>query len=105
NEAQTLDTQLNVFATFDPKLPPAYQNVDSVFLANIDPELQAKVIDQVKAPKLVGIDSMNLWINIKKQALTAAMKRVDVAFMNETEARLFSGEHNIVKAARAIQRV
>lgn len=105
NEAQTLDTQLNVFANFDPKLPESYRGADTVFLANIDPELQRKVLEQVKEPKLVGMDSMNLWINIKKDALTKTMKGVDIAFMNETEVRLYSGEHNIVKAGRAVQRV
>ena len=105
NEAQTLDTQLNVFADFDPKLPEQYRAAESVFLANIDPDLQRKVLEQVKSPKLVGMDSMNLWINIKKDSLTKTMKGVDVVFMNETECRLFSGEHNIVKAGRAVQRL
>ncbi len=105
NEAQTLDTQLNVFAGFDPKLPDEYRRAETVFLANIDPDLQRRVLEQVKEPRLVGIDSMNLWINTKRSALVEAMKGVDVVFMNESEARLFSGEHNIVKAARAIQRV
>lgn len=105
NEAQTLDTQLNVFADFDPKLPESYRGAETVFLANIDPDLQRRVLEQVAAPKLVGMDSMNLWINIKKDSLTKTMKGVDIAFMNETEVRLFSGEHNIVKAGRAVQRV
>ena len=105
NEAQTLDTQLNVFADFDPKLPDSYKKAESVFLANIDPDLQQKVLAQVDAPRLVGVDSMNLWINIKKESLTKTMKGVDVVFMNESEVRLFSGEHNIVKAGRAVQRI
>ncbi len=105
NEAQTLDTQLNVFADFDPKLPDSYKKADAVFLANIDPDLQRKVLAQVDSPRLVGLDSMNLWINIKKESLVQTIKGVDVVFMNETEVRLFSGEHNIVKAARAVQRI
>src|SRR5688572_28105342 len=105
NEAQTLDTQLNVFASFQPKLPASYVDAETVFLANIDPDLQRSVLEQVKNPKIVGLDSMNLWINIKKESLTKTLKLVDIAFMNETEARLFSGEHNIVKAARAIQKL
>lgn len=105
NEAQTLDTQLNVFAGFDPKLPASYRKAETVFLANIDPDLQLKVLEQVESPRLVAMDSMNLWINIKKESLTRTMKATDVVFMNETECRLFSGEHNIVKAARAVQRL
>jgi sugar/nucleoside kinase (ribokinase family) len=105
NEAQTLDTQLNVFAGFDPSLPAGYRTADAVFLANIDPDLQTKVLAQVESPKLVGLDSMNLWINIKRESLTATMKGVDVVFMNEGEVRLYAGEHNIVKAGRALQRV
>lgn len=105
NEAQTLDTQLNVFASFNPKLPDQYKDADTVFLANIDPTLQRQVLDQVKNPKLVGMDSMNLWIQTKRSDLEKTIKGVDVVFLNETESRLLSGEHNIVKAARAIQRI
>lgn len=103
NEAQTLGTDLNVFADFDPKLPAHYADAQTVFLANIDPDLQRKVLSQVKAPKLVGMDSMNLWINIKRDSLIETIGMVDVLFLNETESRLLSGEHNIVKAARGIQ--
>lgn len=103
NEAQTLGTDLNVFADFDPKLPAHYADAQTVFLANIDPDLQRKVLAQVKAPKLVGMDSMNLWINIKRDSLIQTIAMVDVLFLNETESRLLSGEHNIVKAAKGIQ--
>lgn len=103
NEAQTLGTDLNVFADFDPKLPAHYADAQTVFLANIDPDLQRKVLAQVKAPKLVGMDSMNLWINIKRDSLIQTIGMVDVLFLNETESRLLSGEHNIVKAAKGIQ--
>ncbi len=105
NEAQTLDTQLNVFATFNPVLPEEYKGADTVFLANIDPTLQRQVLEQVKTPKLIGMDSMNLWIDIKRAELEKTIRCVDVLFVNETESRLLSGEHNIVKAARAIQRI
>lgn len=103
NEAQTLDTKLNVFADFDPKLPDSYRNVDTVFLANIDPELQLKVLKQVERPKLVAMDSMNFWIQGKNEALRETISHVDVLFLNDGEARQLSGEHNIVKAARAVQ--
>lgn len=105
NEAQTLGTDLNVFADFDPILPASYLDARTVFLANIDPDLQRKVLTQVKSPKLIGMDSMNLWINIKRDALIQTLQLVDVLFLNEGETRLLSGEHNIVKAARAVQRL
>jgi sugar/nucleoside kinase (ribokinase family) len=103
NEAQTLGTDLNVFADFDPQLPASYVDAQTVFLANIDPDLQRKVLSQVKNPKLVGMDSMNLWINIKRDSLIQTIGMVDVLFLNETESRLLSGEHNIVKAAKGVQ--
>lgn len=105
NEAQTLDTQLNVFADFDPTLPEAYRKCQTVFLANIDPELQLKVLQQVEQPKLVAMDSMNLWIQIKKEKLQETLRHVDIMFLNDAEARQLSGEHNIVRAARAIQKM
>jgi sugar/nucleoside kinase (ribokinase family) len=105
NEAQTLGTDLNVFADFDPNLPASYVDARTVFLANIDPDLQRRVLAQVKSPKLIGMDSMNLWINIKRDSLIQTIGMVDVLFLNETESRLLSGEHNIVKAAKAVQRL
>jgi sugar/nucleoside kinase (ribokinase family) len=105
NEAQTLDTQLNVFADFDPTLPESYRKADTVFLANIDPELQLKVLEQVENRKLVAMDSMNFWIQGKREALMETIRHVDVMFLNDAEARQLSGEHNIVKAARGIQKM
>lgn len=103
NEAQTLDTQLNVFQDFAPKLPEAYKNAPYVFLGNIHPELQSQVLDQVKGPKLVAADTMNFWINGTREALLKTLKRVDLLFVNDAELRQLSGEHNIVKAARAVR--
>lgn len=105
NEAKTLDTQLNVFAGFDPVLPESYRDAQTVFLANIHPALQKKVLEQVKKPRLVAMDSMNFWIQGEKSALQEVLQRVDLCFVNEGEARQLSGEHNIVRAARAIQRM
>ncbi|MBJ6765583.1 sugar kinase [Myxococcaceae bacterium JPH2] len=102
NEAQTLDTQLNVFQSFSPKLPEAYRDTPYVFLGNIHPELQAQVLDQVKAPKLVAADTMNFWIKGSRAALLKTLERVNLLFVNDAEARQLSGEHNVVKAARAI---
>ena len=102
NEAQTLDTQLNVLMDFKPQLPPAYQETDVLFLANIDPELQLEVLDQVKQPRLVACDSMNFWISSKPDALKEVIKRVDIVIINEGEARMLTNEPNLVKAARQI---
>lgn len=103
NEAQTLDTQLNVFADFAPNLPEHFKDTPFVFLANIHPELQLRVLDQVRSPKLIGMDTMNLWINIERPRLLQLLPRVDVLTINDGEARLLAGEPNVVKAARAIQ--
>jgi sugar/nucleoside kinase (ribokinase family) len=105
NEAQTLDTQLNVFADFSPDLPAAYRSADFVFLGNIDPVLQSRVLDQVQKPKLVAADTMNFWIQGKREALLKTLSRVDLLFVNDGEARQLSGESNIVKAAKAIQKM
>lgn len=102
NEAQTLDTQLNVLLEFKPQLPPAYRDTDVLFLANIDPELQLEVLDQVKNPRLVACDSMNFWISSKPAALKEVIKRVDIVIINEGEARMLTGEPNLIKAARQI---
>lgn len=103
NGRDTLDTQLGVFETFEPKLPEAYVESDYLFLANIVPALQLKVLEQMKRPKLVGLDSMNLWIDIARDDLVKVIGKVDVLTINEEEAMQLTGEHNIVKAARAIR--
>ncbi len=105
NEAQTLDTQLNVFADFAPELPEHFRDTPYVFLANIHPELQLRVLDQVRSPKLIGMDTMNLWINIERERLLKLLPRIDVLTINDGEARLLAGEANVVKSARAIQKM
>jgi sugar/nucleoside kinase (ribokinase family) len=102
NTAHTLDTQLNVLATFQPVLPPAFRDTGFVFLGNIDPDLQRSVLDQVKAPRFVACDTMNFWIGSKRASLLETLRRVDLLFVNDAEARQLAGEHGIVKAARAI---
>ncbi len=102
NEAQTLDTQLNVFQSFQPKLPAGYRDAKHVFLGNIHPELQAEVVDQVKGAELVAMDTMNFWIQGSLAALKKTLARVNLLFVNDAEARQLAGEHNVVKAARAI---
>jgi sugar/nucleoside kinase (ribokinase family) len=103
NAAKTLDTKLNVFGSFKPVLPDSYRDADCVFLANIDPDLQLEVLTQVRRPKLVAADTMNLWINIKKDRLLELLKRIDLMVLNEGEARQLTGEAGLVKAGRRIQ--
>ena len=102
NEAKTLDTQLNVFQSFKPKLPESYKDKKIVFLANIDPDLQREVLKQVKKPVLVACDTMNFWIEGKKDSLLETLKLVDILLINDGEARELSGEPNLVKAANKI---
>ncbi|MEW6599852.1 MAG: PfkB family carbohydrate kinase [Nitrospirota bacterium] len=102
NEARTLDTQLNVFQSFKPKLPESYKDKKVVFLANIDPDLQRDVLSQVKNPSLVACDTMNFWIGGKKDSLLKTLKLVDILLINDGEARELSGEPNLVKAANFI---
>ena len=103
NEAKTLDTKLNVFESFSPVLPEPYRYSEVIFLANIDPTLQREVLSQVHKPKLVACDTMNFWIEGKKDELIKTLALVDILLINESEARELAGEPNLVKAARAIQ--
>jgi sugar/nucleoside kinase (ribokinase family) len=98
----TLDTQLNVFADFRPKLPESYRDAELLFLGNIHPALQLEVLDQVRTPKLVALDTMNFWIEGERAALKQVLGRVDTFILNDEEARQLSGEHNLPRAARAI---
>ncbi len=102
NQARTLDTQLNVFAGFRPELPPAWRDSRYLFLGNIDPDLQRRVLDQVREPHFVACDTMNYWIETKRASLLETLRRVDMLFVNDAEARELAGEANVVKAARAI---
>jgi sugar/nucleoside kinase (ribokinase family) len=102
NEAKTLDTQLNVFASFAPQLPEKYLNADYVFLANIDPELQLDVLKQVVRPQVVACDTMNFWIDGKRDALVKTLKYVDILLINDAEVRQLADEPNMVKAAQKV---
>ena len=101
-EATTLRTDLNVFADFEPRLSDAQKNCDFLFLANILPQLQYKVVSQANA-KFVVADTMNLWINTENAALKQVLSCINMLILNEAEAQLLSGEHHIVLAARKIQ--
>jgi len=100
--AETLDTQLNVFADFHPRLPDDYRNTPYVFLANIHPSLQLEVLEQVSKPKLVVMDSMNFWIQGSKSELTQVMRRADIVLLNDGEVRQYAETPNLISAGRAI---
>jgi sugar/nucleoside kinase (ribokinase family) len=102
NEAQTKFTDLNVFENFVPKIPAAYEDSKFLFLANIMPELQLDVRRKMPNVVLVGGDTMNLWINIKRAELLETLKEVDILLINDGEAKLLAGENSLVLAARKI---
>lgn len=102
NEAQTLETHLNVFEGFQPSLPESFRDAPIVFLANIDPELQSEVLRQVRKPRLIACDTMNFWIGGKRDVLIRTLGQVDILIINEGETRQLAEEPNLVKAARAI---
>jgi sugar/nucleoside kinase (ribokinase family) len=103
NEARTLETQLNVFERFAPKIPPSYLDSEFVFLGNIDPVLQLHVRRQLPCARLVALDTMNFWIKGKLEDLKKTLRAVDVLLVNEGEARMLSGDHNLKRAAKAIR--
>lgn len=102
NEAKTLKTELNVFEHFNPQLPTNFKSSSFVFLANIAPELQLQVLNQVNNPMVVGMDTMNFWIQSKKSALLDVLKKVKVVLINEGEADLLTGSSNAIEAAPKI---
>ena len=99
---ETLETRLGVFASFRPKLPAPFRAARFVFLGNIDPELQLGVLDQIAQPKLVACDTMNYWIQSKRDRLLALLRRIDILMVNDSEARELSGDWNIYRAAQWI---
>ena len=105
NEARTLETHLNVFEEFSPKIPGSYLDSEFVFLGNIDPVLQLHVRRQLPNARLAALDSMNYWIKGKPEELKKALAEVDVLLINETEARMLSGISNLKKAAEVIQKM
>ena len=103
NSRDTLVTDLNVLMDFNPKIPDAYQGAEFVMLGNLDPVIQKQVIEQLKPrPKLIVMDTMNFWMDIKMAELLEVLKMVDVLLVNDSEARQLSGEFSIVKAAKKI---
>jgi sugar/nucleoside kinase (ribokinase family) len=102
NVAHTEDTQLGVFAEFEPKLSERSRQADTLFLANIQPDLQRQVRAQCAAPRFSGLDSMNLWIETAQDSLRAAISEVDCLVVNDAEIRMLTGESNLARAARAV---
>jgi sugar/nucleoside kinase (ribokinase family) len=102
-ERDTLATELGVFATFQPRIPEAWLGSEYVFLANIHPALQAEVLAAVTGPRLVALDTMNLWIETTRADLVALLAKVDVLMVNDSEARQLSGQRSLAAAAAAIK--
>jgi sugar/nucleoside kinase (ribokinase family) len=103
NDRTTLRTDLNVFADFQPKLPPSYRSASHLFLGNIQPALQRSVLKQMRGLRLAGGDTMNYWICDYRHELVAAIEDWNVLLINDSEARLLSGENNLGKAAKIVQ--
>jgi len=103
NDRTTLTTELNVFAGFNPKLPPSYRNAPYLMLGNIQPALQKSVFGQMSRPRLTGGDTMNYWINDFRPELLGTIRDWDFLLINDSEARLLSGESNLRRAAAAIR--
>ena len=102
NEAKTHNTELNVFAAFEPKIPEAYSDSEFLFLANIDPVLQRRVREAMPDVKLVAGDTMNYWIKDHRAALLEVLKGLDILLINDTETKMLAGNNNLVQAARAV---
>ncbi len=105
NKRDTLFTYLNVFERFQPRIPEHYRQARYVFLANIDPELQLEVLNQISSPELVVLDTMNFWISGKRAELEAVLKRADIIVLNDEEAKELTDEYNLIKATRAITKM
>jgi sugar/nucleoside kinase (ribokinase family) len=105
NTRDTLEVHLNVLGEFNPDLPERFRDSTHVFLANSSPALQAKVLGQIKRPQLVLADTMDLWIESQKNDLLALLPRLDGLLLNDSEARLLTGEDNMVRAGQAVRRL
>ncbi len=102
-EAQTEKTELNVFADFDPDLPPEYCETPYVFLGNIDPEIQLSVLEQMDNTRVTACDTMNFWIDSKPEALNRVLEQIDIFFLNSSEAEMMTGEANLITAAQKLR--
>ena len=102
NQRTTIKTELNVFQDFKPELLPDYREADIVFLGNIDPDIQEDIRLQLDSPKLIAMDTINLWINIKRDALFKVLKDVDMFFANDEEVKMLAGENNLITAGKKL---
>ncbi len=105
NTALTHATELGVLQSYLPEIADHQKHLPNIFLANFDPDLQMKLLEHVKKPQLIGLDSMNLWINIKLNSLKKLMKKVDLFVANDAEARALTGEKNLIMAAKAMRKM
>ncbi len=105
NSALTLGTELGVLSIFNPKVAEHQRAIKNIFLANVDPDLQLSLLSKMRDPRLVGLDSMNYWIDHKKSSLLKLMKKVDIYVANDAEARSLSKETNLLKAAKCLRRM
>jgi len=102
NSALTLNTQLGVLLAFKPQISETQRRIENIFLANVDPDIQEHLLVKMHSPKLVGLDSMNYWINTKRKKLIKLLKHIDIYVANDQEARDLSGESNLIKAAKGL---
>jgi sugar/nucleoside kinase (ribokinase family) len=102
NERETVKLDLNVFADFRPEIPPSYRSADTLFLANIDPDLQEAILRQIRRPRLTAMDTIDHWIENKAESVVRVLREVDVFFANEEEIRLLTGERNLITAGRTV---
>jgi sugar/nucleoside kinase (ribokinase family) len=102
NTATTLDTQLNVFAEFSPKMLPNHRNLECLFLGNIDPDLQRVVLEQMSRPRIIACDTMNYWINNKRESLLKTLALVDILLINDAETKQLAEEASLLRAARRV---
>ncbi len=105
NTALTLDTKLGVLENFSPQIAEHQMELPNIFLANIDPDIQMRLLNEMRTPRLIGLDSMNLWINIKRDSLLKLMKKVDLFVANDGEARALTEEKNLIEAARKLRKM
>jgi len=102
NQRTTIKTELNVFQDFKPELLPGYRRAEIVFLGNIDPDIQEDIRFQLEKPKLVAMDTINLWINTKRDALLRVLRDVDMFFANDEEVKMLAGENNLITAGKKL---
>jgi len=105
NTAITLDTELGVLLNYSPQVAYSQRNIPNVFLANFDPDTQMEFLGMMNVPKFIGLDSMNLWIDLKKNSLKKLIKKVNLFIANDGEARALTGESNLIKAAKALHKM